>query len=97
MRYNLRGKVWIYPGEAAWRFVNVSKQAARDIKENFGDSRRGFGSIPVTVKVGKTIWNTSIFPDSRSGTYLLPLKKEVRVEEGILAGKQLRYALTIRT
>ncbi len=35
------------------------------------------------AKIGKTNWRTSIFPDSKSGTYLLPVKATVRRVEGI--------------
>jgi hypothetical protein len=37
------------------------------------------------VTIGKTKWKTSVFPDKRSGTYLLPLKAEVRKKEGIFS------------
>ena len=45
----------------------------------------GFGSVPVIVMIGKTRWKTSIFPDKRSGTYLLPIKAEVRKKENIMS------------
>lgn len=35
--------------------------------------------------IGKTQWKTSIFPDKRSRTYLLPLKAEVRKKERIFS------------
>jgi hypothetical protein len=37
----------------------------------------------VKARVGETSWATSIFPDKKSGAYLLPLKKEVRKAESI--------------
>lgn len=43
---------------------------------------RGFGSIPAKAQIGKTKWNTSLFP-TKEGTYLLPVKLNVRNEEGI--------------
>ena len=96
MQYRLRGKVWVYPGAAAWYFVNVSKKISAEIKENFGDSGRGFGSIRVRVTVGTTSWKTSVFPDSKSGTYLLPIKAEVRKKEGITDDTMLSYTIEIQ-
>ena len=95
MEYKLRGRVWLYPGKASWYFVNVSKKASQDIKYEFADQSRGFGSIPVEVTVGETSWETSIFPDN-SGTYLLPLKVSVRKVDGIEDGKMLNYIFRVR-
>jgi len=67
----------------AWRFLTVAKKQSKLISELFGDMKRGWGSLPVMVTVGKTKWKTSIFPDKKAGTYLLPLKAEVRKKEGI--------------
>lgn len=81
-KYKISSIVWLYPGEqGAWHFVNVPKKQSKDIKEKFGKSRRGFGSLPVEASIGKTSWETSIFPDKKSETYLLPLKASVRKKE----------------
>ncbi len=99
--YNMRQRVWLYPGPPTgggrWHFVSVSKHAGKDIKEYFGQDRRGFGSIPVVVTVGQTSWKTSIFPDKKLGTYVLPIKAEVRKREGITDGTLLAYSIKIRT
>jgi len=94
-QFKMRQKVWLYPGMAGWHFVNVSKNVTKDIKDIFGEGERGFGSVPVYVTVGKTRWKTSIFPDKKSGTYVLPLKAEVRKKEGIKEGKLLSYLIEI--
>lgn len=93
--YVLRGRVWLYPGEAAWHFVNVTKKVSEEIKENFSGSKRGFGSIKVKVTVGSTTWSTSIFPDKKTGTYILPLKAKVRKRENINDGGSISYTLEI--
>lgn len=90
-----RQKVWIYPGDAPWHFVNVGKGISKEIKELFGEWSGGFGSLPVKVIVGKTTWKTSIFPDKKSGSYLLPLKASVRKKENIIADKTLSYSIEI--
>ena len=93
--YKVRSKVWLYPGMAGWHFVNVDKKQSAALKEKYGKRRRGFGSIPVSVTLGKTTWKSSIFPDKQSGTYLLPLKALVRRAEGIEESDAITFALEI--
>lgn len=94
--YKIKSKVWLWPGEtAAWHFVSVPKKESQKIKEKFGKNRRGFGSVPVLVKIGKTEWKTSIFPDSKSGQYIMPIKAKVRQVEGVFEGDEIDFALSI--
>ncbi len=81
--YKLQSKVWQYPGMAGWHFITVPQEESAAIKKDFGKAAKGWGSLPVEVVIGKTRWHTSIFPDKKSGTYLLPLKAEVRRREDI--------------
>jgi len=103
-KYEVRAEVWLYPGmvhstrsgqAGAWHFVNVDKKQSAELKEKYGKGKRGFGSIPISVTLGKTKWETSIFPDKRSSTYLLPLKAQVRRAEGIEAGDSIVFTITV--
>src|SRR3989344_2533392 len=96
MKYSVRAKVWLWPGEqGAWHFAQVDKKWSAILKERHGNVKRGFGSIPVRVTLGTTKWKTSIFPDKRPGPYLLPLKAFVRRAEGIAEGDTIAFVLTI--
>jgi len=93
----MRGKVWLYEAMEGWHFVSLPKKQSKEIKDLFGEVlKQGWGSIPVIVTVGNTSWKTSIFPDSKSDTYVLPLKAEVRKKEGIAYGNTLSYSIEIR-
>jgi Domain of unknown function (DUF1905) len=95
--FRMRGKVWLYPGtEANWHFVNLPKKQSEVIRNRFGAFKRGWGSLPVTATIGKTAWKTSIFPDKKSGTYLLPLKADTRKREKLDAGKNIAFTVEIR-
>jgi hypothetical protein len=94
--YKLRSKVIRYPGMDAWHFVAVPLAAAKKIKASQTNKpRKGWGSVRVMVTMGKSKWQTSIFPD-KSGVYLLPLKAQVRAAEGVGHGDMVSYILTIR-
>ena len=94
--YTMKEKVWLYPGESAnWHFVTLTKKIGQEIKECYGKSARGFGSLPVEVTIGASIWKTSIFPDKRIGSYILPLKAKVRNKEEIEVGEPVTFTITL--
>ncbi len=95
MRYKIKAPVWLYPAPVAWHFVTIPSKVSAEIKARFAKQRVGWGSIPVTVTLGKTVWKTSIFPDKKSGGYLLPLKANIRKKEGIEAGEMISFTLAV--
>jgi hypothetical protein len=93
----VRGKVWLYPGkEANWHFVTLPKKQSAQIKERFEGFKRSWGSLPVRITIGKTAWNTSIFPDKKAEAYLLPIKADARKKEKIRAGDSIALVLEVR-
>jgi len=93
--FSIRAKVWRYPGKAAWYFISIPKHKTQEIKKTFGSMARGWGSLPVAVTVGSTTWHTSIFPDSKTDTYLLPVKAEIRKKEQLSPEKTVLFAIAI--
>jgi len=94
--FNFKSKVWLWSGENPWHFISVDKVTSEKIKKiQLGKLRRGWGAVKVKVLIGKSSWTTSIFPDKRSGTYLLPLKLEIRKKEGIMASDMVKVKLEL--
>jgi hypothetical protein len=96
MKFSFKAELWRWPGgTAAWHFVHVPKELSEKIKKKFGANARGWGSLPVSVTLGKSKWKTSIFPDKKSGTYLLPVKAGVRKAEGVYDKDMIKVTLQI--
>lgn len=96
-QYTMQSEMWLYPSEtAAWHFITLDKDISQEIKKKHGINSRGFGSLPVEVTIGKTSWNTSIFPDKKYGAYVLPVKSEVRRKEGIFHGDSITFTVNVR-
>lgn len=93
--YIIQTKVWLYPGMAGWHFASVPKKESEKITADFSKKKRGWGSLKVRATIGKTVWESSIFPDKKSGTYLFPLKLSVRRAEGIAAGDTIKLGFRI--
>jgi hypothetical protein len=78
-------ELWEYDGEAAWVFVTLPHEVADEIADR-ATAGPGFGSVPVVVRIGSTEWRTSLFPDKRAASYVLPVKRVVRRAEGVEPG-----------
>jgi Domain of unknown function (DUF1905) len=79
--------LWEWPGQSAWYFVSLPKEYYADIKRmNSSIPKRGFGSVRVEARIGSITWKTSIFPDTKTKAFLLPIKKGVRKAENLTAG-----------
>jgi hypothetical protein len=94
-RFSFTADVWEHEGPAAWHFVSLPEAVADEIEATYGHQARGFGSLRVEVTVGKNRWSTSIFPDRKRGTYVLPVKKAVRVAERLVAGAPAKVSLVL--
>ena len=94
-RYTFDAVVWEHSGAGAWHFVDLPEDDADDIEEFFGATAAGFGSIRVEVTIGSSTWQTSIFPDSKRKTYVLPVKKPVRRAEGLVDGSVATVELRV--
>ena len=94
-RFEFVAELWEHEGPAPWCFVSLPEADADDIEQFFGHRAAGFGSIRVDVRVGATRWQTSLFPDSKRATYVLPVKKPVRLAEGLEIGAPVQIELTI--
>ncbi len=81
-------ELWVWDARRAesWMFVSVPGDASEEIRDRFGGSRRGFGSLRVRVVLGGSRWTTSIFPDKGRGCYVLPVKRSVRRAESLDEG-----------
>ena len=87
-------EVWEHDGQGAWCFVTVPPEPSEDLRLS-GVLPAGFGSYRVEVSVGATTWRTSVFPDHRSGGFVLPVKKPVRRAEGIEVGHRIAVRLAV--
>lgn len=86
-------EVWRHPGEAGWHFITLPDGLADRLRAEHAGRHRPFGSLPVRATLGDTTWTTSLFADRRSGSYLLPLKADVRRREHVAAGQAVTIAI----
>jgi hypothetical protein len=94
MTIEFNGTLWFWRGPAPWYFVTVPAEPCSDLRAIAGFVTYGWGVIPVTVRIGKIEWNTSLFP--KDGRYLVPVKAAVRAAEQLEEGDAVHVRLDVR-
>jgi hypothetical protein len=90
--YTFQSQLWLYEGKGSWHFVTLPRSLSAQIKAASVASS-AFGSIRVVAMIGGSRWKTSLFPDSKAGAYLLPVKAAVRGKEKLRAGDTVEVTL----
>ncbi len=93
--YDFSAQLWLHsdmPG--AWYFITLPLDASDEIRAT--RERRGFGSVRIRATIGATTWDTSIFPDTKTDSYLLPVKAAVRHQQAIDEGDLVAVTITTR-
>lgn len=93
MRIEFSGTIWFWRGPAPWYFVTVPAQQCRDLRAISSSVSYGWGVIPVQVRIGKTVWTTSLFP--KDGSYIVPIRASARKAEGLEEGDDVTVQLDI--
>ena len=86
-------EIWFWRGPSPYYFVTVPENHCRKLKAISGLVTYGWGMIPVTARIGRTEWTTSLFP--KDGLYIVPLKDKVRTAEQLSQGD--RVTIRLRT
>lgn len=93
--FAFNGKVWKYEGPSGWYFVYVNDKVSAEVKKlSQGKKKVGFGFIPIRATVGKTSWETTLFP-TKEGPYLIAIKVTVRKKEGIGEGDEVKISFNL--
>jgi hypothetical protein len=87
------GEIWEWRGPAPFYFVTVPEAESQAIKSAERLLTYGWGMIPAKVRIGQTVWKTTLWP--KEGRYVLPLKDAVRRAEGLEVGQTVQVWLEV--
>ncbi|OCC23642.1 hypothetical protein MB02_10775 [Croceicoccus estronivorus] len=91
---------WTAGNSGAWFFLTISGEAAEQIAGHALMRRlelgktRGFGAVKVSVRIGSSCWDTSVFP-SADNTWILPVKAAIRRAENLTEGSYADVELVL--
>ena len=89
----IRGELFEWRGPAPFHFVRIGAKVSAEIKSQAQMLSYGWGVIPVHGRVGKTEFETALFP--KDGLYLIPIKDSVRKTEEIEIGDSVSIHLNL--
>jgi hypothetical protein len=96
--FSFQAQLWLWDARQSdsWTFLSLPADVSEEIRDYAATlPRAGFGSVRVAVRIGGTTWSTSIFPDAKTGVYVLPVKKSVRRWEHAEAGDTVTVSLEV--
>jgi hypothetical protein len=95
IRLTFEGEIWYWRGPSPFHFVSVPEEACVALRVVAAEVTYGWGMIPVTGRIGRTDFATSLFP--KDGRYVVPIKDVVRKAEQLADGDHVSLELTVRT
>jgi hypothetical protein len=93
MTLEFDGIIWYWRGPAPWYFVTVPPEDCDELKALLSVVTYGWGMIPTTVRIGRTEYQTSLWP--KDGLYIVPLKASVRSAERLEEGDSVTIQLEV--
>jgi hypothetical protein len=94
LQFEFTGEVWPWRGPAPYHFITVPDDFSTEVHSLSPLVSYGWGVIPVSVRIGETEWETSLFP--KDGLYAIPIKDAVRRAEDLTDGDAVTVELTVR-
>lgn len=87
------GEVIHWRGPAPFFFVPMPPEPADELAAVARQVTYGWGCIPALVTLGRSQWETSLFP--KDGGFLVPLKKVYREREGVEFGDRVSVRVLV--
>ncbi len=90
---DFEAEIWYWKGPAPHYFVTVPSKGCAELCEIQSLVSYGWGMIPVTARIGKAEWKTSLFP--KDGSFIVPIKAVIRKAEDLDVGDTVAISLEI--
>ena len=78
IKYQFSAKLWRDNPVNGWYFTTIPKDYSKEIRDNLQWQEEGWGRMKATAIINDLAWNTSIWFDTKSKCYILPVKSEIR-------------------
>ena len=93
MDLQFSGELWFWKGPSPFHFLTVPDEDCAELEAMSPVVSYGWGMIPVTARIGRTKWTTSLWP--KDGRYIVPVKTAVRRAEQLALGDRVTVHLAV--
>ena len=83
IKYDFSGKIWKHNANGGWYFVSLPVDISNEIRNNLKWQEEGWGRMRISASIIGIKWDTAIWFDKKLGTYLLPLKADIRKKSSL--------------
>jgi hypothetical protein len=94
MEMEFAGELYYWRGPSPYHFITVPEEVCVGLRAVSALVTYGWGMIPVNVRIGKSAFETSLFP--KDGGYIVPIKDAVRRAEELSVGDLVALEMAIR-
>jgi len=95
LEMDFAGELYPWRGPAPYHFIRVPEELCVALRALSPFVSYGWGVIPVTVRIGESEFDTSLFP--KDGGYVVPIKDAVRKAEDLALRDIITVELAIRS
>jgi hypothetical protein len=95
MEMEFAGELWHWRGPSPYHFITVPEDVCVALRAISGVVSYGWGMVPVSVRIGKSSFETSLFP--KDGGFVVPIKDAVRRAEELTLGDIVTIEMAIRS
>ena len=95
IKYEFSTKMWKHSSTGGWYFVSLPKIISKEIRENLKWQEEGWGRMKTFAQIAALKWETAIWFDTKMGTYLLPIKAEIRLKTNLEVNKEFKMIVWI--
>ncbi|WP_188374164.1 DUF1905 domain-containing protein [Winogradskyella haliclonae] len=78
MKYTFSSKLWKSNGNGGWYFMSLPELMSKEIRTHLQWQEEGWGRLKANAKIKNLQWETAIWFDTKTKTYLLPIKAVIR-------------------
>ncbi len=95
IKYHFTAKMWRSTEPGSWHFISIPKDISKEIRKNLQWQEEGWGRMKAAAEVNALQWETAIWFDTKSDTYLLPVKAEIRKKAKLHANENTYVTLWV--
>jgi hypothetical protein len=95
MEVEFAGELYYWRGPSPYHFITVPEEICVGLRAVSALVTYGWGMIPVSVRIGESAFETSLFP--KDGGYIVPIKDAVRHAEELSVGDLVALEMAVRS